>query len=157
MKPISCMYVLVLALFGALLPSWANAQSLQTAALRSDGIAWHTQPADILQALDDAESEGTPVMIYFHADWCPWCRRMEANTFSDSDVQDLSERFICIKIDTETDWGKQLMQKEGITAVPYVLFFNRGRKVNTVEGYEGPSAFTRVMRKALYNDLEATL
>ncbi|HLV81872.1 MAG TPA: thioredoxin family protein, partial [Chthonomonadaceae bacterium] len=97
MKPIACTFAIALALLGALLPSMAKAQSLQTAALRSDGIAWITQPQDILQALHQAENAGSPVMIYFHADWCPYCQQMEENTFSDDDVQALSERFACIR------------------------------------------------------------
>ncbi len=157
MKPIACKFAIVLALLGALLPSMAKAQSLQTAALRSDGIAWITQPQDILQALHQAEAEGSPVMIYFHDDRCPYCQEMEENTFSDDDVQALSERFTCIRIDADSDLGKRLMAQLGITDVPYVLFYNNNSKVNTVDGYEGPSAFARDMRMALYSGSSATL
>jgi len=157
MKPIPCMFAITLALLGALLPSLAGAQSVQTAQSRVDAIAWHTQPQDILQALQQAEMDGTPVMIYFYAGETPDCQQMEENTFSDDDVQLLSEQFVCIRVDAGSAPGQRLMAQLGISGLPCVQFFNQNRKVNAVNGYEAPEAFIWDMRKALYSDLTATL
>jgi len=45
-----------------------------------------------------AAEENKPVMIYIHEDWCPRCRNMDQNTWTDSKVIQLSSNFVNINV-----------------------------------------------------------
>ena len=45
--------------------------------------------------LTQAREDGMPVMLAFHAVWCPNCRRMAEFTIPSPEVQAFSERFLC--------------------------------------------------------------
>jgi thiol:disulfide interchange protein len=45
-----------------------------------------------------AAEENKPVMIYIHEDWCPRCRNMHQNTWTDGGVIQLSSNFVNINV-----------------------------------------------------------
>ncbi|MFZ0011107.1 MAG: thioredoxin family protein [Halobacteriota archaeon] len=45
-----------------------------------------------------AAEEDKPVMIYIHEDWCPRCRNMDQNTWTDGEVIQLSSNFVNINV-----------------------------------------------------------
>jgi hypothetical protein len=45
-----------------------------------------------------AAEENKPVMIYIHEDWCPRCRNMDQNTWTDGKVIQLSSNFVNINV-----------------------------------------------------------
>jgi thioredoxin-related protein len=82
-------------------------------------FAPNTQPAEI-QAYDDGEARikwmslqeaaaanaKDPKMIFidFYTDWCSWCKKMDANTFSDPKIATLmTSSFYAVKFNAETD------------------------------------------------------
>lgn len=53
-----------------------------------------------------ARSEEAPKMIFldFYTDWCGWCRKMDANTFSNPQIASLlNESFYAVKFNAETN------------------------------------------------------
>ncbi|MGZ4869376.1 MAG: thioredoxin family protein [Halobacteriota archaeon] len=45
-----------------------------------------------------AAGEDKPVMIYIHEEWCPRCRNMDQNTWTDGKVSQLSSNFVNINV-----------------------------------------------------------
>ena len=45
-----------------------------------------------------AAEENKPVIIYIHEDWCPRCRNMDQNTWTDGGVIQLSSNFVNINV-----------------------------------------------------------
>lgn len=94
-------------------------------AICGTGIEW--QPYSD-QALEQAATEGQPVIIDFYADWCVPCRRLDEVTFQHSDVVRLTgEGVVMIKVDmTESgDPLKQgLVRKYDIRSLPTVVFLD---------------------------------
>ena len=62
----------------------------------SPSISW--QNFDLV-LLEQAQQEGQPVMIYFHADWCVPCIELDRYTFSDARVIESAELFVRTKVD----------------------------------------------------------
>jgi thioredoxin-related protein len=68
---------------------WAGAQSK---------VKWYS----IEEAIELTTREPRVLMIDVYTDWCGWCKRMDATTFSDpSIVSMLNEHFYPVKLDAE--------------------------------------------------------
>lgn len=52
-------------------------------------------------ALAHAKSEGMPVMLVVHASWCKRCKELKP-VFSDAEIETLSQRFIMVNADQDT-------------------------------------------------------
>jgi thiol:disulfide interchange protein len=108
-------------------------------------VQWRSSLAD---ALRDARATGKPVLVAFDADWCPFSRRMEQETYTDSRVAALSRSFICVKVDVESDYGKTLCREYAVDAFPYLILFNpSGQIVQTHEGFCAAADLTDIMRR----------
>ena len=63
-----------------------------------DSIKWHS----IDQAIQLASQEPRVLVIDVYTDWCGWCKRMDATTFSDPEVVEImNEHFYPVKLDAE--------------------------------------------------------
>ncbi len=74
------------------------------------------------EALKEAMNEGKPLIVYFWADWCKWCRRLNSQYLASSEV----ERYLAEipKVQIEPDKGsaeKDLSRKHGVTGYPTFL------------------------------------
>lgn len=65
-----------------------------------------------------------PTLVYFHADWCMLCRKMEpVINKADSTYQNLN----ILRIDTEFD--KEITEHFEIDGLPLFMLYNNGRQV----------------------------
>ena len=63
-----------------------------------DSIRWHS----IDQAIQLASQEPRVLVIDVYTDWCGWCKRMDATTFSDPKIIEImNEQFYPVKLDAE--------------------------------------------------------
>lgn len=66
-----------------------------------------------------ARASGKPMLMDFTAPWCKPCQAMEQVFWVRNDIIELSDRFVCVKIDF--DDNKSLAYKYGIRAIPNIL------------------------------------
>jgi len=76
-------------------------------------LTWSTQLDD---SLGKAADEYRPLVIFFHADWCPWCRRTHSEVFGDPAVRKQLEYFVRVQIDI--DRNPDIARKYGVRGVP---------------------------------------
>lgn len=63
-----------------------------------DSIKWHS----IDEAIQLASQDPRVLVIDVYTDWCGWCKRMDATTFSDPEVVKLmNKHFYPVKLDAE--------------------------------------------------------
>jgi thiol-disulfide isomerase/thioredoxin len=111
----------------------------------SSGIRWHS---NLRTALKLAAAEDTPIMIDFFTEWCGWCKKLDTDTYSDPTVRELSERFICVKIDGDKE--PALVAKYSVSGYPTILFLaSSGDNVDTVVGYADPRHLSEKMNAVL--------
>jgi len=78
-------------------------------------------------------SSGKPVLLYFHATWCPYCKKLEREVLSDGKVRAYLKDVIKVKIDAEKE--VQLAEKYQVTAFPRLFMANlktgKGQRLHT--------------------------
>lgn len=61
-------------------------------------IRWHT----LNEAIELNKKEPRKFMVDVYTDWCGWCKRMDANTFSNEKIASyLNEHFYAVKFNAE--------------------------------------------------------
>jgi thiol:disulfide interchange protein len=98
------------------------------------------------EALNTAKSQNKPVMVDFYTDWCGWCKKLDSDTYSDSKVQALADKFVCVKVDGDKDRASVL--KYDISGYPTIVFLdNTGKEIDRNVGYAGPEEMAQKMQK----------
>jgi thioredoxin-related protein len=77
---------------------WMALLALTLSASAQDKIKWHS----IEEALQLASKEPRVLVIDVYTDWCGWCKRMDATTFSDPEViATMNKHFYPVKMNAE--------------------------------------------------------
>lgn len=96
------------------------------------------------QALKQAQQEGKLILAYLYTDWCGYCKKMEAETFTDQAVIDeMSDSYVWLKLNAETDReGRQLQERFNITGYPGLLLLDgEGQEMERISGFVPAEAF----------------
>lgn len=125
------------------------------------GIQWKSYD----EGLKLAKSSNKHVFLYFHADWCTYCKKMEATTFMDKDIRvHLNENFISIQVDTEKD--TEISNQWKVRGLPTIWFLNPyGARLDSLPGYVDEDYLSKVLtyihsgnyEKMSFNDFMETL
>lgn len=73
--------------------------------------------------------------VFFHADWCKYCKKMEAGAFTNKDIISyLNDNFISIEVDTDTE--EKVASKYNARSLPTLYFLKEdGSTLSYRKGY----------------------
>jgi thiol:disulfide interchange protein len=111
-------------------------------------IDWET---DYDVALKKAKQENKIVMAFVYTDWCPYCRKMQKETFMDADVEKkATASFIAVKINPDKSTSrKRLAESWGVKGYPNIIFFDAGgTKIDHIKGAMDAKGFLSRMERA---------
>jgi thiol-disulfide isomerase/thioredoxin len=126
--------------------------------LPEDGPAvWET---DFGAAMDQARDRQCHILIlYTGSDWCPWCKKMDAEVYSQPEFARYSrEKFVLLKLDYpqhsfQSDALKtqnaEMLDRYKVDGYPDVVVVDaKGKLLTKLEGYQegGPSHFIGLMQ-----------
>ena len=96
-------------------------------------------------AISKAKSNGKSVYLYFYTDQCPYCRKMEMETFTDREVvATLDEHFLSVRVDVNRK--SKLSGQYPLPGVPASWFLDsQGERVGYLPGYMHANDFTKVL------------
>jgi thioredoxin-related protein len=126
MKKYSLMFVLGLTAIG-LATSPAEA-----------AIEWSNS---MTYALQQAKAQNKPILVSFYTTWCGWCKKLDAETYTDPRVMAAAQRYITVKLNAEGD-GASEKARLGVKGYPNIVFLRPdGSEIERFAGYLGPADF----------------
>jgi thioredoxin-related protein len=108
--------------------------------------------------LKEAGETQRPILVDVYTDWCGWCKRMDRDVYSRSDVREyLSKRFVPVRLNAEsgspaTYEGKNLNSRSlaarfRVSGYPTTVFLRSGGEhLVNVPGYVDGDRFLLLLR-----------
>ncbi len=107
-------------------------------------IEWHPYNETAITGTQKA------MIIDFYADWCIPCKELDASTFSDPKVIEVSKKFNAYKADMTkslSDQVENLRNRYNIIGVPTVLIINSsGKEVKRITGFVDSNEFLKIIQ-----------
>ncbi|MBE9525404.1 MAG: thioredoxin fold domain-containing protein [Proteobacteria bacterium] len=113
---------------------------------------------DLQEDLDDANESGKNIMLYFHQDGCPYCKKLLQDNFSRTDIVNrMKQNYEVLEINmwgdkTITDVGgdeyseKEFAKKMQVMFTPTLLILDKnGLSKFRINGYYSPDKFMAVL------------
>ncbi|MFH1454424.1 MAG: thioredoxin family protein [Armatimonadota bacterium] len=116
-----------------------------TLSASAEQINWYYSFSD---AQKEAQKTGKPMLVDVYTDWCGYCKKLDKDVFTDTDVINLSKSFVCVKVDG--DKYRSVVQKYGVRGYPTTLFLKpNGSVIKKAVGYMGADEYLKDMKNAL--------
>ena len=87
----------------------------------SYGIEWYA--GSVESAFELARSQGTPVLLYWGADWCPPCNRLKATVFNRPEFIELTRLFVPVSLDGDDPGAQKLGDRFEVEGYPTTIVF----------------------------------
>ena len=117
---------------------------------------WEHGAAGHRQAQEAAERSGDPLVVYFHADWCPWCKKLNERYLRSGSVESALDGMEKVEMSPEKGGSEEaLFERYGATGYPsvYVLVPGSGQSPDKLSPFRGGKEqpvddFAQSIRKA---------
>ncbi len=88
---------------------------------------------------------GKPIFLYFHAPWCRWCKKFEAEVLTYKRVvSKLEEGYIAVSVDVDISRG--VASDFNIFGTPTILLIDKnGSEILRVRGYRAPDEIDELL------------
>ena len=96
-------------------------------------------------ALEKGVEQNKPVMLFAHSPFCPWCRKMEADTLSDNEVIEyINKNFIFVTVDLSLSMDIEDVPARFLpegTPTTYVIDPKTQELLYSLRGYKNKKSF----------------
>ena len=115
-----------------------------------DHYPWTENPLDNIIS----NNQDKLVLLDFETDWCVWCDRLDADTYTDERVIEFAKQnLISKKIDAEKDSGPEQKKKYRVRGYPTILLLDTdGNEVDRIVGYRPPDEFLNELNRIKSRD-----
>lgn len=110
------------------------------------------------KGLEASKAQNKKIVIDVYTDWCGWCKKMDASTYKNSEVEKyIADNFIAVKLNAESPekasfmgenyTEQQLAQGFGVTGFPSTIFFDEKQQpITVVPGYLDDKQFLNILK-----------
>jgi thioredoxin-related protein len=105
-------------------------------------IRWYTYK----QGIELSKKEEKKIFLYFYADWCTYCKKMETTTFNDYSVASyINDNFIPIKVNSDRE--VKIALDFDVKGLPSTWFIaENGEKISSLPGYIAPKRLLNILK-----------
>lgn len=118
----------------------------QGGSLRTDA-----EPTDIVFvdfASGTRTASGRPMLVFFTLPQCAKAQQMMETTFSDKEIRKLSQRFVCILVDSSQNAA--LCEERNVSGFPTILLLSpQGAEIQRMSGHQNADQLSVQMQVAL--------
>ena len=108
-----------------LLPSHKNSFSVNSTGQRYNSNSWFEDMSGYKSALKESDKYQVPLFIYFQADWCSYCRRLERELLNTYSAEIILSQYVKVKITPDHGANEKAFFKTlGGTGYPTVMIQN---------------------------------
>ncbi|MFO7885196.1 MAG: thioredoxin fold domain-containing protein [Desulfobacteraceae bacterium] len=110
------------------------------------GICQDIQWKSYENGIEQAEEQNKKILLYFHADWCSFCKKMDTSTFQDQTlVAYLTDNFIAIAVDSEKE--KKIASAYRVRGLPTLwLLKEDSEKLSSLPGYVDADRLINILK-----------
>jgi thioredoxin-related protein len=96
----------------------------------------------------EASRQSKPMMLFFTAPWCEYCRQMVAEAFAHPQVVSLADQFVCVRVDADVE--PDVCRQFAVSGYPTIQFLSpRGVALNRLVGKQPAHQLMMAMQAAL--------
>jgi len=144
-NPCTPLLALLLAVLAACQPGTSPGPHSGSTAAAGAHVAWFEGSFD--EALKQAQVTKRLVFIDFFTTWCPPCKKLEKETFTDKAVIEELAGMVPLSIDAESNTGAPLAQRYSVAGYPTLLVLDAGgQEVGRMVGFAPPTGFLAELR-----------
>lgn len=119
-----------------------NAMTIQ------EGIQWYDGSLDSAFAL--AKEQGKPLFVYWGAEWCPYCKALQATIFIRDEFIGLSRQFIAVDMSNGDSEVIRSADQYKIYGLPTVIVFGPdGQEITRIAGGTNMDQYAAVLELTL--------
>jgi len=109
------------------------------------------------KGLELAKKQKKHLIVDFYTSWCGWCKRMDKDTYANSEVKKLlTDNYVAVKLNAESNKSlsingknvteRQVAQDFKVSGFPTTCFLKPdGERIACLPGYAGPEQFTNIL------------
>jgi thiol:disulfide interchange protein len=140
---VSAVVLLIIGLCGAIVYAPAGAEA-------RGHLHWGNS---VESGISDAKKHNKYVLADFYTDWCGWCKKLDKETFKDSNViAYLNSKFVCVKVNAEGSPANQaLAKKYNVHGFPCAIVLNsQGKYVGRLSGYLDAGQYETALEELIH-------
>ena len=97
-----------------------------------------------------AKAQRQPVFLYWGAEWCPYCKQVEATIFTRDDVIDRLQQFVAVALDGDAPAAQQAGERFRVRGYPTMIVFGPdGDELTRIPNGLDPGAYAAIFDLAL--------
>ena len=113
---------------------------------------WYQGASGYEQALSQQRSSGRPILLYFHTEWCGYCKRLERDVLSTPAFEQRYGSLLKVKLNPDSSGAEHKLAKDyGIRGFPTLFVVTAGTPGEAIVGYGSADNFYDRLQQAARN------
>ena len=108
----------------------------------SDEINWQSYD----KGLEMAKEQNKKIFLFFHTDWCYYCKKMKQSTLKNPALIDYLNKYF-VSITVNADKEKKISKRYAVLGLPTLWFLKKdSTRISKIPGFVNADIFIKVLK-----------